>query len=214
MPIEELASAFASRIRDLPGNQFHDLFDAAGYHLLRKHFYVPVPELASSDIQPSAWTTPSPLAAGLDMNENAAHELMDIIPPPFLAEFRARFPSRPARTKGFSLINCSYMAVDAHLLYGMVRDAKPQRIIEIGNGASTVIAVAAADLNRAEGHPVEVSSISHLISSPMADFANGYPGLSELIVKQVQDVPVSVVRRPRTQRYPLHRLQPRAAVGQ
>ena len=102
MPMEELASAFASRIRDLPGNQFHGLFDAAGYHLLRKHFYVPV--RSSPDIQPSAWTTPSPLA-GLDMNEDAAHELMDITLPPFLAEFRARFPAPcPARTKGFTLL--------------------------------------------------------------------------------------------------------------
>jgi predicted O-methyltransferase YrrM len=186
IPIEELASAFASRIRDLPGNQFHGLFDAAGYHLLRKHFYVPVPELA--DIQPSAWTTPSPLA-GLDMNEDAAHELMDIILPPFLAEFRARFPVQASPDKGFHLINGSYMAVDAHLLYGIVRHAKPRRIIEIGNGASTVIAVAAADLNRAEGHPVEVSSIDPY---PTAAFANGYPGLSELIVKKVQDVPGSL----------------------
>ena len=103
------------------------------------------------------------------------------------------------------------MAVDAHLLYGMVRHAKRRRIIEIGNGASTVIAVAAADLNRAEGHPVEVSSIDPY---PTAAFANGYPGLSELIVKKVQDVPMLVVRSPQTQRYPLHRLQPRAAVGQ
>lgn len=185
--IDELASVFANRIRDLPGNQFHGLFSQAGYHLLRKHFYVPVPEL--DDIEPNAWTTPSSLT-GLDMNEDAAHELMDLILPPFLAEFRARFPTHAGPDdKGFHLINGSYMAVDAHLLYGLVRHAKPRRIIEIGNGASTVVAVAAADLNRAEGHSVEVISIDPY---PTATFANGYPGLSELIVKKVQDVPSSL----------------------
>jgi len=187
VPTDELAAAFASRIRDLPGNQFNALFDAAGYHLLRKHFYVPVPDLA--DINPDAWNTPSTLA-GLDMNEDAAHELMDVILPPFLAEFRARFPIRPTRDQqGFCLINGSYMAVDAHLLYGLVRHGKPRRIIEIGNGASTIIAVAAADLNRAEGHSVEVISIDPY---PTPAFASGYPGLSELIVKKVQDVPNSL----------------------
>lgn len=185
--LDELASVFTNRIRDLPGNQFHALFDQAGYHLLRKHFYVPVPELA--DIQPSAWTTPSSLA-GLDMNEDAAHELMDLILPPFLAEFRASFPIHASPDhEGFHLVNGSYMAVDAHLLYGLVRHAKPRRIIEIGNGASTVVAVAAANLNRAEGHPVEVISIDPY---PTAAFANGYPGLNELIVKKVQDVPNSL----------------------
>jgi hypothetical protein len=187
VPTETLVSALASRIRDLPGNQFHGVFDEAGYHLLRKHFYVPVPDLA--DIQPSAWTTPSALE-GLDMNENAAHELMDVILPPYLAEFRASFPIQAGPDhKGFYLVNGSYMAVDAHLLHGLVRHAKPARIIEIGNGASTVVAMAAANLNRAEGQPVEVVSIDPY---PTAAFANGHPGLSELIVKKVQDVPISL----------------------
>ena len=184
IPIEQLATAFATRLRGLPGNRFHGVFDEAGYHLVRKHFYVPLPEL--DDIKPDAWTAPSKLA-GVDMNESAAHELMDVTLPPYLAEFRARFPIHavPDR-KGFHLINGTYMAVDSHLLYGLVRHSKPRRIVEIGNGASTMIAVAAAELNRAEGHPVEVISIDPY---PTIDFANGYPGLDELIVKKVEDVP-------------------------
>jgi len=184
---EQIAAACAARLRDVPGNQFHGLFDEAGYHLVRKHFYVPLPEL--DDIKPDAWTTPSTLA-GVDMNEDAAHELMDVILPPFLAEFRARFPIHAVPDhKGFYLINGTYMAVDSHLLYGLVRHAKPRRIVEIGNGASTMIAVAAAELNRTEGHPVNVISIDPY---PTPAFANGYPGLDELIVKKVQDVPSSL----------------------
>jgi len=184
---EQLASALAARIRDMPSNKFHAVFDEAGYHLLRKHFYVPLPELV--DIKPNDWVTPSSLA-GVDMNEAAAHELMDIVLPTFLAEFRARFPLKAsADTPQFHLINGSYMAVDAHLLYGLVRHAKPRRIIEIGNGASTMVAVAAAEMNRAEGHPTEVISIDPY---PSPTFASGYAGLDELIVKPVQEVPQSL----------------------
>ena len=184
---EQLAAAFAARIRDLPGNPFTQLFDEAGFHLLRKHYYVPLPEL--SDIAPGDWSKPSRMA-GVDMNAPAALELMDTVLPPYLAEFRARFPIHaPPDKKGFYLINATYMAVDAHVLYGLVRHAKPRRIVEIGNGASTMIAVAAAETNRAEGHPVEVISIDPY---PTPTFANGYPGLSELIPKKVQDVPTSL----------------------
>jgi predicted O-methyltransferase YrrM len=187
MSIEQLAAAFAGRIQDQQGNPFHALFQAAGYHLLRKHFYVPLPELA--DIRPEDWTTPSKLT-GVDMNEATAHELMDRILPPFLAEFRARFPieATPGR-EGFHLINGSYMAVDAHLLYGLVRHYKPRRIVEIGNGASTMLAVAAVELNRAEGYPTNVVSVDPY---PSAAFKNGYTGLDELIIKPVQDVPQSL----------------------
>lgn len=184
---EQLASEFVARLSNMVGNQFHRIFDDAGYHLVRKHFYVPLPELA--DIKPDAWTTPSRLT-GLDMNEGAAHELMDVILPAFLAEFRARFPIQadPGH-EGFYLVNGSYMAVDAHLLYGLVRHFKPRRIIEIGNGASTMLAAAAAELNRAEGRPTEVISID---PNPSPRFVNGYPGLDSLIAKPVQNVPNSL----------------------
>jgi len=187
VPTEQLAAEFAKRIGDTAGNPFHSIFDQAGYHLVRKHFYVPLPELA--DVKPGAWTAPSRLA-GVDMNERAAHELMDVILPPFLAEFRARYPIHAEPGKdGFHLINGSYMAVDAHVLYGLARHFKPRRIIEIGNGASTMIAAAAAKLNRAEGHAIEVISIDPY-PSPL--FASGFPGLDSLIAKPVQDVPLTL----------------------
>ena len=187
VPTGALATAFADRLRDLPGNAFHALFDSAGFHLLRKHFYVPLPEM--NEIKPEDWTTPSPLT-GVDMNEAAAHELMDVVLPPYLAEFRNRFPIHAGPDQqGFHLINGAYMAVDAHLLYGLVRHNKPRRIVEIGNGSTTMVALAAAEMNRAEGYPVHVVSVDPY---PSAAFANGYPGLDELIAKPVQDVPQSL----------------------
>lgn len=190
IPTEALASLFAARLAGQQGNPFHGVFDAAGYHLVRKHFYVPLPDM--SDIKPEDWTTPSAMS-GVDMNEAAAHALMDTVLPPYLAEFRQRFPvHKTAGQDGFHLLNGSYMAVDAHVLYGLVRHHKPRRIVEIGNGASTMVAVAAAQSNRAEGHPAHVVSVDPY---PSAAFANGYPGLDALIVKPVQDVPQSVFKQ-------------------
>lgn len=184
--IECLAEELAKRIETMQGSPLHDIFYRHGFHLLRKHFYLPIPD--DGDALDRFWETPSGLA-GLDMNEAAAHHLMDAILPTYLAEFRTRFPlEQPSQGGEFWLINGGYMAVDAHVLYGLVRHYKPRRIIEIGNGNSTLLAIEAASKNRIEGHTTEVVSIDPY---PWEVFRNGYPGLSELIVKRVQEIPVA-----------------------
>ena len=185
VPTEKLAEELATRIEAMPGHPAHDIFYRHGFHLLRKHFYLPVPD--DTDNLDDFWDKPSSLA-GVDMNETAAHQLMDHVLPPYLAEFRDRFPiERPLTGKGFCLINGGYMAVDAHVLYGLIRHYKPRRIVEIGNGNSTLLTIAASDVNRSEGHPSNVVSIDPY---PWDIFTGGYPGLDELVVKRVQDVPV------------------------
>ncbi|MBN8908378.1 MAG: hypothetical protein J0H99_17540, partial [Rhodospirillales bacterium] len=101
-----LAEELARRIEKLPGNPLHETFYRHGFHLLRKHFYLPIPD--DTDGLDDFWKQPSALP-GLDMNDTAALDLMERIAPPYLAEFRERFPvQQPAVFSGFWLINGGY----------------------------------------------------------------------------------------------------------
>ncbi len=193
---EILAEEVARRIAGKDGHPLHDIFYRHGYHLLRKHFYLPLPD--DSDGLDAFWTRPSALA-GVDTNDSFGLEMMARILPSYLAEFRQRFPIRrptltdPLAPPKFYLMNGGYMAVDAHVYYGLIRHFKPRRIVEIGNGNSTLLAIAAAQTNQTEGgQGVEVTSIDPY---PWDVFRKGFPGLSELVVQRVQDVPLSLFER-------------------
>ena len=183
----QLAEEVARRIESEPDHPCHDVFYRHGFHLLRKHFYLPVPD--DTDQLDDFWGGHTEMV-GVDTNDSLGLEVMEKICPQYLPEFRARFPFEgPLNPPGFYLINGGYMAVDAHVYYCLIRHFRPRRIVEIGNGNSTLLAIAACDKNAEEfGWRATVTSIDPY---PWPLFKGGYPGLDELIPKRVQDVPVS-----------------------
>jgi hypothetical protein len=184
---EHLARELARRIEGEPGSPFHDVFYHHGFHLLRKHFYLPIPD--DTDHLDQFWDKSSEMA-GVNISDALALEVMEQICPKYLPEFRARFPIEgPLQPPGFYLINGGYMAVDAHVYYCLIRHFKPRKIIEIGNGNSTLLAIAACGSNAEEtGWRANLTSIDPY---PWKLFKDGYPGLDTLVVERVQDVPVS-----------------------
>lgn len=184
---EQLAEEVARRIENEPNHPCHGVFYRHGFHLLRKHFYLPIPD--DTDRLEQFWDEPSAMV-GIDANEPLALQVMEQICPLYLPEFRARFPIEgPLDPPGFYLINGGYMAVDAHVYYCLIRHFKPRRIVEIGNGNSTLLAIAACDRNADEvGWRARLSSIDPY---PWSLFKEGYPGLDELVQERVQDVPMA-----------------------
>ncbi|MBC7490231.1 MAG: class I SAM-dependent methyltransferase [Glaciimonas sp.] len=182
-----LAEELARRIESQPGNPCHDVFYKHGFHLLRKHFYLPIPD--DTDNLEEFWSQPSKMV-GVNIDDGAALNLMEIVCPPYLKEFRARFPiDGPLDPPDFYLINGGYMAIDAHIYYCLIRHFKPRKIVEIGNGNSTLLAIAASDANKDEnGQRPHLTSIDPY---PWPLFKDGYEGLDSLVVKRVQDVSVS-----------------------
>jgi len=165
----------------------HDVLYQHGFHLLEKHFYLPVPD--DTDNLEEFWGKPSEMI-GIDPNEKLAFDVLDSICPKFLGEFRETFPIEgPIDPPGFYLINGGYMAVDAHILYSFIRHFQPKRIVEIGNGNSTLLSIAAANRNARENK--KRPKLMSIDPFPWPLFKDGYPGLDELISKRVQDVPVS-----------------------
>jgi predicted O-methyltransferase YrrM len=122
-----------------------------GLHVVRANYYSPIPD--TDTVPASTWTDPAPMPGlALDLDAQLGWLRDDL--GPFLDEFR---PPRdpPGNADGYFLDNSMYGPVDAALLHAIVRWAKPSRILEVGAGFSTLVASGAAQLNAADGSPVD-----------------------------------------------------------
>ncbi len=121
-------------------------FERHGYHLLPRHFYSPVPD--PDTIARHRWDAESFPLSRLRFDEAETMRLCRVLvdhareiePLPWAAD--------PARG-GYHWDNVFFTGLDAVALYGLVRELKPQRIVEIGSGYSTHLSVRAV---RANGH--------------------------------------------------------------
>jgi hypothetical protein len=110
------------------------------------HYYHPAfdPKM----LPESVWTRQSSLP-GVDMKVDSQLDLLSKLR--YTDELR-EFPLRGEPTDGFYYFNRMFGPGDAEVLYSIIRHLKPQRVTEIGSGCSTLLAKAALDRNRAEGH--------------------------------------------------------------
>lgn len=112
---------------------------AAGFDLLRRNFYSPVPQLET--LPAAAFDRRSPMPGiAFEMDRYEAF-LADLAP--FLAEFKP--------PDGFHWGNGMYGPVESEVLYGLIRREKPRRVVELGSGFSSLIIAAACRRNAAEG---------------------------------------------------------------
>jgi len=176
-------------IKSVPGNAAYRIFYKHGFHLLRKHYYLPIPDEA--DLSDTFWERRSALV-GLEMNDEYALDLLQSVFPLYLDEFRESFPvHRPSRNdSNFYLINGNFMAIDAHVYYIFIRYFKPKRIIEIGAGNSTVVASVACRRNIKESG--EGPNLTAIEPYPRSILKDGIPELSQLIEAKVQDVDIEL----------------------
>ena len=180
-----LAVITAACLRLVPGNTMYSIFYRNGFHLLRKNYYLRIPQEA--DLNSKFWEKRSELV-GLEMNDTCAIGLLDSVFPLYLDEFRRSFPihkSSPDPMQ-FYLLNGGFMAIDAHVYYSFIRHFKPKQIVEIGAGNSTVLAAAACRQNRKENG--EQPRLTAIEPFPSALLSEGFPGLSQLIKQKVEDV--------------------------
>jgi len=99
------------------------------------------------------------------------------------------FPERPAEGRRFHLDNPSYGHFDAIMLYGMLREARPRRIIEVGSGFSSA---AMLDLNeRVLGGGVRLTFIDPDMSRLRPLLRPDDAGRVTLIERRVQEVPLA-----------------------
>lgn len=154
----------------------------SGKDLIVRHYYSPVPD--PDDFGTGFWEEQSTLP-GLDFDDQTFFHMLETVFPRYLPEFRARYPvTKPAEDfKGFHLVNGVYMAVDAHTYYALIREYKPARIIEIGSGMSTQLAVDALAENEKDGHTGSITAIEPFPSEFLRRISS-----VDLIESKLQDV--------------------------
>jgi predicted O-methyltransferase YrrM len=165
--------------KHIPEEDLCAAYDREGFHLLRKHFYLPIPDERELN-DPSLTSTTA--MVGIDIDTRASLELLDGVVRPHLDEFRRQFSLRSnGDPQGFFLINGSFMAVDAHVYYALLRHMKPRRVIEIGGGHSCLLAAEALRRNGEENRAGRLTVIDPFPSAMLK-------GVDELIERRLQDV--------------------------
>ena len=115
-----------------------NLFDHAerrGLHILPVHYYTPVPD--GEKLPESLWgERDNPSGVDLQIKEGLNRVAR------FAEKYRSEydiFPfEKPAEPQRFCL-NSAYSCGDAEMLYSMIQDLKPRRIIEVGSGYTTLL---------------------------------------------------------------------------
>ncbi|HVE66874.1 MAG TPA: class I SAM-dependent methyltransferase, partial [Thermoanaerobaculia bacterium] len=182
---EELARLLAEILPTCATGPFADKYfrfwQERGFHVTPVHFYQPLPDTGS--LPASLWERPSELA-GVDLNEAKQLELVRDVFPRFRDEYE-RFPMEPTAVRHeFFMKNGAFEGTDALVLYCMVRSFRPALVLEVGSGFSSRLSARAALSNGntrlvcIEPYPDEV-------------LRAGFPGLSAVIPKKVQDVELS-----------------------
>lgn len=147
----------------------------------------PIPDFERFD--ESFWSKRSELA-GVDINEKKALELLEIFESKFKNEYEAFPMDETSIPHQYYVKNRMFTSMDAEILYCMIRYFKPHKIIEIGSGYSTRLSAKAILKNQDEddGYKCELVAIEPY---PQTVLKTGFPGLSELISKPIQEIPLS-----------------------
>ncbi|MBU0507986.1 class I SAM-dependent methyltransferase [bacterium] len=160
-------------------------WQSLGIHVVRNHYYQPVPD--TRYLKDELWNRP-PDAAGIDLNEEKQRALLSRFRDAYYEEYK-RFPLEKTETAfEYYVHNARYESVDGEILYGMVREFRPKRILEFGAGFSTLMTAQAIRKNMAEDASYRCDFIS-VDPEPRAVIRFAVPGLTRLVEGIAQDWP-------------------------
>jgi hypothetical protein len=163
------------------------LWQMLGFHVTPNHFYQPIPDTRT--LGTALWEKQSELA-GVGLNVHGQLELLSGFETDFRSECSGLPREKTAARHQYYLGNPQFNFVDGYVWYCMIRRFMPRRIVEVGSGYSTCLAAQALMANGERGYPgCELTAIEPYPNRTLVD---GFPGLSRLIQKRVQDVPLSV----------------------
>ena len=162
-----------------------ELAEAAGYNVIERSFYSPVPEAERIDLARVRARRELP---GIDLNYAGAAETLARLTP--LARELDAVPVQKSASVPFWFDNASFTDFDAAALYTMLRDLKPRRYIEVGCGFSSLVSALALEKNIHDGHPCRATYID---PEPRLDLRQRLD-FAELRLALVQNVPLDVFR--------------------
>ena len=157
-----------------------------GLHILPVHYYSPLPN--SEELSQCLWEKKNELI-GIELNIDLAVDLLMRLAKDYQQEY-TKFPHEPTSNhQQFYLNNGAYGRGDAEILYSMIRDRKPQRIIEIGSGNSTLLISQAIRKNRSDDSDYFCDFLA--IEPYPPEYLNPLPTeVGKLLQQQIQTVPL------------------------
>lgn len=165
------------------------VFQRLGIHITSNNFYGPIPDTRT--LKDELWNKASELI-GVNMNDSEQLQLLSL----FLSGFKKEYDSFPRNKTGiphqFYVSNSAFESIDCEILYSMIRHFKPCNIIEIGSGNSTYLMAQAIQRNKEEGCNCNLTAIDPY---PNSIVKQGFPNLSNLIIKKVEDAPLSLFQK-------------------
>jgi len=153
------------------------------------HFYSPVVD--PSELVPKApaiWPSEVPQVLGIDFNSEAHEMVLENWFPRHISKYD--YPEILAESpddRRFYTRNSQFSWLDARTLFVFLNEIIPARMVEVGSGYSSLLT---ADINR---RFLDNSCYFQCIEPyPRKFLTDGVEGMSEIIVQQVQDTPLSV----------------------
>jgi hypothetical protein len=150
------------------------------------HFYSPIVDLDEVEQEPrrsQIWPQTPRAMPGVDWREDAQIALCRDI---FARQERLEFlDEASADPTAYFALNDQYPPLDAWVLEGMLRWLRPPRMIEVGSGFSSLVT---ARVNREEFR--SQMRFTCVEPYPRQFLVDGVPGVSDLIVSKIQDVPL------------------------
>jgi hypothetical protein len=167
-----------------------EMFDHSeknGLHILPVHYYSPIPLV--SQFCDSYWAGERPDPTGISLQTEKGLELLGQLAASYRPEYEAFPRDQGVDPHGFFLENPAYSVGDAEILYSLIRDLKPRRMIEVGSGYSTLVASSAIRRNLKDD-PCATCEFTCLEPYPPSYLSPLPDGVSRMIPLPVQRTPL------------------------
>ncbi|MFX1385146.1 MAG: class I SAM-dependent methyltransferase [Promethearchaeota archaeon] len=161
-----------------------------GIHIVPNHYYYPVPD--TRYLTKNIFTHQTE-HIGIDFKEKEQLQLLKIFETNFKDEYE-KFPRNKTKIAfQYYTTNGNFRSVDGEVLYSIIRWFKPAKIIEIGSGYSTYCSAQGILRNQKENENYKCELIS-IEPYPNITLQKGFPGLSKLIPKKLQELPIKIFK--------------------
>jgi hypothetical protein len=167
----------------------YDVVPRDSYDLVIRDYYSPIPDL--SLLPEDIWLRRSDLR-GVELDAERAIQYVERELNPAIAELDVPLDD-PGEPGVFFLRNSRFESVDAELLYAMIRTTRPNNVLELGSGYSTLLINMAARRNISDG-----MSTQHTVYDPYPCehiLGSSLPEPTVLETVSATDVPLEAFER-------------------
>ena len=166
-------------------------FQKHGFELIKRHYYSPLPDL--NEIRNNKeYLNNQSLMEGVSIDLENQITLLRSIIPLYWQECWKNSKNYNNNELAFDFENDSFGYQPAFILYSLIRHLRPNYVIEVGAGNSTLLSATACNKNLQENIDSKLISIEPF---PKDFIKQAIPGLHTLIQEKLQDIELSYFKK-------------------